>query len=62
MEDLEFRDVEEWVKPENGSICLVECYGWTPCGYCVATFNQGKYETDLGDNITEYVTGYIPFA
>ena len=39
--------------------CVVQCPDYCPSGYFIATWDGDKWETDLGDDITEWVVGWL---
>jgi hypothetical protein len=39
--------------------CIVQCPDYCPSGYFIATWDGDKWETDLGDDITEWVVGWL---
>lgn len=41
-----------------GEACIVECPNYCQSGYQIAIWNGYDWENDMGDTITEYVTGW----
>ena len=46
-------------KRRMSDVCIVQCPEYCPSGYFIAKWDGNMWETDSGDDITEYVVGWL---
>jgi hypothetical protein len=62
---MNWKDIEDTIKPKHGQMCICYCPGWCPLGYQVAKWdkrhNEFNYDDAPNPDFPEHVIAWAVF-